>query len=52
MIICMCIVTVRALRTMSVLAAAKCAANAVAQNCKELSRLGKCVVTFGHKNKS
>ena len=40
----MSIVTFRALCTMSVLAAAKCAANAVVQNCKVLSCLSKCVL--------
>ena len=47
MIICVCIVTVRALRTMSVLAAAKHTVNAVVQNCKVLSRLSKCVLILG-----
>ena len=43
----MFIVTFRALRTMSVLVAAKHAANAVAQDCKVLSRPSKCVIIFG-----
>ena len=47
MIILVCIVTVMALRTVSVLAVAKCAANAVAQNCEVLSHPGKCVIVFG-----
>ena len=42
----MCIVTFRALCTMSVLVAAKYAANAVAQDCKVLSRPSKCVLIF------
>ena len=52
MIVCVCIVTFRALRIMSVLVAAKCAANAVAQKCKVLSRPSKCVLIFGCKCQS
>ena len=48
----MCIVTFRALCTMSVLVAAKHSANAVAQNCKVSSRLSKCVLIFGRKCQS
>ena len=45
----MCIVTFRALHTISVLVAAKCAANAVAQNFKVLSCPSKCVLILGCK---
>ena len=48
----MCIVTFRALHTMSVLVAAKSIANAMVQDCKVLSRPGKCVVIFGCKYQS
>ena len=39
-----CIVIVRVLHIMSVLAATKCAANAVVQKCKELNHPSKCVL--------
>ena len=48
----MCIVTFWALCIMSVLVAAKRAANAVAQNCKVLSRPSKCVLICGCKCQS
>ena len=41
------IVTFRVLRTMSVLVAAKLAANALAHDCKVLSRPSKCVLILG-----
>ena len=47
----MCIVTLRALPTMSVLAAAKRSAIAVVQNCKVLSRLSKCVIILAQNIK-
>ena len=52
MIVCMCIVTFRALHKTSVLVAAKHAANAVEQNCKVSSQPSKCVLYFGHKCQS
>ena len=48
----MCIVTFRALHIMSVLVAAKHAANAVVQKCKVLSRPSKCVLICGCKYQS
>ena len=52
MIVRICIVTFRALRTMSVLVAAKHAANVVVQDCKVLSHPSKCILIFGCKYKS
>ena len=50
MIIRMCIVTFRALRTMSVLVVTKHTANTVVQNCKVVSRPSEWVLICGHKS--